>query len=396
MSSNRSSERPPASNGSTRVFEDSEAVRTAVPLMIGLMGPSGGGKTKSALRVATGIQRVSPGDIAVIDTESRRALHYAPKRGERAQPPKTFSFRHIPFGAPFGPLDYLAAIEYAISKGARTIIVDSMSHEHEGPGGVLEMHAEETKRLARLWKCSEDAAQMTAWGPPKSQRRRLLNSILQQECNFIFCFRAKEKLKIVKGEKPQPRGFMPIAGDEFVYEMVVCALLMPGAGGVPTWQSKAIGERMMIKLPDAYRALLLGQTGPLSEDIGEQLAIWAGGGDATLAREAPDPDDYVIPEGYARKLTGRRLGQLTPDNLQFLINDPKCPAPIKMAAERAFDARTSASATATDDDDDGGPPDFDPDTGEVNAGTDDESSDESDGEPADQSNEAPEGESRVE
>src|SRR6266849_4599710 len=76
-----------------RKFEDRPAVREATPLLIGLVGPSNSGKTFSALRLATGIQRVSGGDIWGIDTESRRMLHYADK----------FKFRHVPFGAPFGP-----------------------------------------------------------------------------------------------------------------------------------------------------------------------------------------------------------------------------------------------------------------------------------------------------
>lgn len=250
-----------------RTFEDKPAVRESVPLLIGLMGPSGGGKTYSALRLATGIQRVTGGDVYHIDTEARRALHYADK----------FKFRHLEFGAPFGSLDYLAAIEHCVSKGAKTIIVDSMSHEHEGPGGLLEQHAAETTRLAARWKCSENAAQMSAWGPCKADRRTMINRILQLRCNFVFCFRAKEKLKIVKGQEPKPMGYMAIAGEEFVYEMTMCALLMPGANGVPTWQSQEAGEAAMIKIPAQFRDLLLGAKGALSEDIGQELATWAAG-----------------------------------------------------------------------------------------------------------------------
>lgn len=254
----------------TRVFEDSEAKRSSVPLMVGLVGPSGGGKTYSALRLATGIQRVVGGDIYMVDTEARRGLHYA----------NHFKFRHVPFGAPFAPLDYLAAVEHCSKKGAKVVIVDSMSHEHEGPGGVLEMHAEETKRLAKLWKTSEYAAQMSAWGPPKAERRRMINSLLQLPVSAIFCFRAKEKLKIVKGKDPAPMGFMPIAGEEFVYEMTVNCLLLPKAGGIPTWHSDEIGERATMKLPEQFRNIFA-ENAPLSEDIGESLAKWAAGGPAT-------------------------------------------------------------------------------------------------------------------
>ena len=252
---------------SARTFTDKPAVRDKVPLLIGLAGPSGGGKTYSALRLATGMQRISGGDIYVIDTESKRACHYADK----------FKFRHVEFNAPFGPLDYLAAIDYAHKKGAGVIVVDSMSHEHEGQGGVLEMHQAEVDRMAKGdWQKAE-RVKMLAWAKPKQERRRLINSLLQIQANFIFCFRAKEKIKIVKGKEPDKLGFMPIAGEEFVFEMTTCGLLLPNAGGVPTWLSEELGERMMIKLPEQFREKLLNYKLPLDEHLGEFMARWAAG-----------------------------------------------------------------------------------------------------------------------
>lgn len=260
----------------TTRFQDTDATRTAVPLMLGIVGPSFSGKTVSALRLATGIQRVTGGDIHMIDTESRRGLHYAPRTGEAVDIRQhTFKFRHVPFAAPFGPLDYLAAIEHCHKRGASVIIVDSTSHEHEGPGGVLEQHDAEARRLAALWKVSEYVTQIPAWAPVKSARRRMINSILQLPVSVIFCFRAKEKIKIQKGKDPENLGWMAIAGEELVFEMTACALLPPGAAGVPRWQSKLEGEQSTIKLP-AKLAPLFGD-GPLSEDIGESLARWASG-----------------------------------------------------------------------------------------------------------------------
>lgn len=262
-----------------RTFEDAPAARTSVPLMVGLMGPSGGGKTFSALRLATGFQRVTGGDIFFIDTEARRALHYAER----------FKFRHVVFGSPFGPLDYLQAIQHCVAKGAKTIVVDSMSHEHEGPGGVLEMHEEEVQRLG-----GEQKHNFPAWAKPKAERRRLINSILQQPCNFIFCFRAKEKVK-PKGRELIEQGFMPIAGEEFVYEMTLNALLLPNAGGVPTWRSDYIGEKQMIKLPEQFRQQLFSAEKPLSEETGEMLARWAAGGEAsTAANQVGGPVNGVL------------------------------------------------------------------------------------------------------
>lgn len=258
----------------SRIFETKPATRERVPLLIGIMGPSGGGKTYSALRLATGIQQVAGGEIHVIDTEARRALHYAER----------FTFKHTAFAPPFAPLDYLAAIEHCLKQGAGTIIVDSMSHEHEGPGGVLEMHDQLQADLAKKWKTSLDATNMAAWKEPKAQRRRLINSILQMPCNFIFCFRAKEKVKVATkaerangGEAIKALGYMPIAGEEFVFEMAMNCLLLPNANGVPTLRSEEPGERAMIKTPEQFRSLV-SDSQPLSEELGMKLATWSAGG----------------------------------------------------------------------------------------------------------------------
>lgn len=249
----------------TRVFTDTPAVRHATPLLFGVYGPSGAGKTFSALRLATGIQRVCGGEIFGIDTESNRMLQYA----------EHFKFRHVPFGAPFSPLDYKAVIEYCVAKGAKTIIVDSMSHEHEGPGGVLEEHDQEVERLMASWRCTEEKANIPAWGRPKRKRQTFINAVLQMNCNFIFCFRAKDKVKLGGGKVVQ-LGFMPIAGEEFVYEMSATALLLPGAKGVPTWNSNEIGEKLMIKLPNQFEDLFR-EARQLDEKTGEVMAQWAAG-----------------------------------------------------------------------------------------------------------------------
>jgi len=250
-------------------FELRPAVREQVPILVGLCGPSGSGKTYSALRIAKGMQSLTGGDIAVIDTEARRALHYADQ----------FQFLHVDFRAPFGSLDYLEAIQYAHGKGARNIVVDSASHEHEGPGGLLESHEAELERLAGSDHARRERVKMLAWQRPKAARRRLLNTLLQLDGNFIFCFRAKEKLKMQPGKEPLHLGWMPIAGEEWVFEMVLNILLYPASGGVPTWRTNEPGERQMMKLPAQFRALFE-LARPLDEEHGRALAEWARGGAA--------------------------------------------------------------------------------------------------------------------
>lgn len=278
-----------------RQFEIAPAVRRTVGLLIGLVGPSSSGKTYSALRLATGIQRVAGGDIDVIDSENGRALYYADK----------FKFNHLRFGAPFSPDDYLEAIRFCARRGSKTIMVDSMSHEHEGPGGVLEWHERETERLAAAWKVSKDKAQMAAWNPPKQARRRLINEVLQLNVNLILTFRAKEKIKIVAGKDPKPLGWQPICGDEFMYEMVLQALLLPGSEGRPTWTSELESERAIMKLPTQFVPMFESRKGQqLDEDLGAQLATWAAGG----AKGNPEIDAMVAE--YAKAVNAAELTAL--------------------------------------------------------------------------------------
>jgi len=278
----------------TRTFEDKIAVREKTPLLIGLVSPSGAGKTYSALRLATGIQRVSPGEIFGIDTEARRMLHYADK----------FKFRHVPFGQPFAPADYMAAIEYCISKGAKTIVVDSMSHEHEGPGGVLEWHEAVLDKMAGTDFKKRDKMQMAAWAKPKAARRKLINFVLQQSVNFIFCFRAKEKIKMKKGQEPEARGFGAISGSEWIFEMQLKCLLLPGSDGVPTWRSDMPGEQQIIKLPEQFRPMF--SSGPqLTEDVGERLAAWAAGAEAPKPMTADELLDAYVKCGNDSATFGR-------------------------------------------------------------------------------------------
>lgn len=296
-----------------RQFEDKPAVRAAVPLLFGIAGASGCGKTYSALRLATGMQRVTGGDIFYLDTESRRALWYA----------DLFKFRHVDFQAPYSPLDYLRAIEHCQKQGAKIIVSDSMSHEHEGPGGVLEWHEAELERMG-----GGDKNNMRAWVKPKQARRRLLNSIVQLGVNAIFCFRAKDKIEMPKqgsGKKEFAQlGWVPIAGPEFVFEMTAQALQYPNSDGVPTWDPTLPGEKMMVKLPAQFRDLFLKQEKgkPLREEAGEAMARWAAG-------DTAKPEDAAAPT--AEELT----------NLLFDIEETEPLATLKsLAAEQRLRAWT--------------------------------------------------------
>jgi ABC-type dipeptide/oligopeptide/nickel transport system ATPase subunit len=266
-----------------RVFEDTPAVRGRVPIMLGMVGPSSSGKTYSSLRVATGIQKVTGGDIYVIDTEANRAKHYA----------DMFNFRHVPFAAPFNSLDYLAAIEHCYNKGAKIIIVDSTSHEHEGQGGHLESHEMELKRLSQGDAAKAERVNFLAWVKPKMDRRKLINSILQMNANFIFCFRAKEKIKLTTGKPPKELGWQPIGGEEWIYEMTINFMLPPNSKGTPAWSSEHTAEQAIMKLPKQFEYLFT-EPKSLDEGIGEALAKWAQGDSKPQQKPAGDLGEKAL------------------------------------------------------------------------------------------------------
>lgn len=250
------------------------AVREETSVLLGLAGPSGSGKTLSALRAARGLAGGDDTKIFAIDTEQGRMLHYACAGNEKPGPFK-FRFNHLRMEAPFSPEAYASAIMAARAAGAKVIIVDSMSHEHEGAGGILEQHEQQLEKMAGQDWAKRERMKFTAWIVPKAAHNKLVNSILQQPCHMIFCFRAKDKLVLVKNEKgkiePTKAGWTAICSDRFEYEMTTLLMLPPNAKGVPDLNAE------QTKLQEQHRSFFpVGQ--PITEKAGELLAAWAKGG----------------------------------------------------------------------------------------------------------------------
>jgi hypothetical protein len=107
------------------IMEIKPAIRKQQPIRLALYGPSGSGKTYSALLLALGLcgnwQK-----IVVIDTEEESASLYA----------DLGPFNIIPLSKPFHPSKFYEAIDLAEDSGMEVIIVDSLSPEWSGEGGV--------------------------------------------------------------------------------------------------------------------------------------------------------------------------------------------------------------------------------------------------------------------
>ena len=277
-------------NAPARIFEVKQAVQGDDPLLIAMIGPPGGGKTYSALRLATGMKQVRGGDIVVIDTEGGRSKKYASE----------FAFLHVQFDPPYRPTDFLAAINQQVARKAAAIIIDSASDEHEGEGGVLDWHDTELDRMAGDDWSKRERMTQAAWIKPKRDRIALTTGLLRISVPLIFCFRAREKTKQVANDRgkmvPTNIGYMPIAPSELIHAMDLTCILPPRAEGVPVWKSDKAGEDFIIKLPNYLKPFIEAGT-PLNEQMGAAFARWAQGGSASPAhppaKSTGEADEYV-------------------------------------------------------------------------------------------------------
>ena len=325
----------------TRSWTSEPAVRRAVPVLVGLHGPSGAGKTFSALRVAAGLERISKRPTFVVDTESGRALHYA----------DGFKFVHVPFDPPFDPDSYVEVLRYCHAQGAGQVVVDSISHEWEGEGGVLELHAAELERLSGGDYKKAERFNMIAWNKAKTAHNRLRTLVARSPMHLICCFRAKPKLKMERGKEPVNLGYQPIGGTDILFELMISGLLLPGSKGVPTWRSEVAGEDTTIKIPKQFDQLIAGWTGPLSEDFGEQLGKWAAGGERyqKLASVPPPPAAVLFPRNWSGPSAGKPLESASVEELQELVDSlvekPEWSPDVK---KRALALRQAAAVVLVD------------------------------------------------
>jgi hypothetical protein len=267
-------------------FDFKESLREIepVPCLLGIYGPSGSGKTYSALRLATGMQRITGGDIFVIDSEAKRAKHYL---YDKDLNPKGFHFRHIEITAPFSPKKYLAAIKFCKQQGASIVIIDSMTHEHSGEGGYLQIvdkwlekkyPGDQAKQDANYWRAFNSSG-------ASEERKALNDGILHMGINAIFCYRGNDKQKPAGNGQMQKTGMQPETTSNLIYEMVQCFLLMPGSDGKPIFKPETNAEKLMVKTPEQFRGWFTDGM-QLNEDVGQKIATWASGKKSSPSVEA--------------------------------------------------------------------------------------------------------------
>jgi hypothetical protein len=176
-----------------------QAQRKQAKIKLALQSLSGGGKTYSALLLASGMTEWSK--IAVIDTENSANL-YA----------DLGDYNVLQLSKPFTPERYIKAIEVCEQAGMEVIIIDSASLEWDGSGGILDLHAAMTGNS------------FTNWNKVTPRHNAFVQKIVQSEVHIIATIRTKTDYTLTdKNGKmvPEKIGLKGIQRDGIDYEFTI-------------------------------------------------------------------------------------------------------------------------------------------------------------------------------
>lgn len=194
------------------IIEDPK--RSGVVPLIALYGLTNTGKTWGALTLARGLAGPD-GLIVIAEAENNRASFYTGMFG---------GFKLARIKEPYSSLAFVEAIVAIENAGAKCGIIDGLSPEWNGPGGVLDQASESEQRTGK--------SGLHNWKKPKLLHQQLINRILASPIPWIVCLRAKYltrqgkengKTVIIKDDEPSA-----IQDDEFLFEATCVALMHPG------------------------------------------------------------------------------------------------------------------------------------------------------------------------
>jgi len=178
-----------------------QATRQKAKIRLGLSAVSGGGKTYSAILIAKGLANGDLSKVAIIDTENGSADLYA----------HLGPYNVLTLQAPYTPERYIECIKTCEEAGMNVIIIDSITHEWSGKGGILETHSSMTGNS------------FTNWATLTPRHQKFIDSILQSSCHMITTVRRKQDYDMSKDSngkmKVEKAGLKEETRDGFEYEL---------------------------------------------------------------------------------------------------------------------------------------------------------------------------------
>ena len=201
------------------MFEVTEAEREKEKAVIGFIGCSGSGKTASALIVAYGMMKEAYPElseaeiwlkIGVVDTEHKRSKLYA---NLEIGDIRIGKFRHIDFAPPYTTERYNLAVLTMKKAGAEVIIIDSISHNWMGEGGIVETHGQMSGNSFQNW------------GKLAPETTKLIKTLTQNDVHILTTFRTKTEYVVEPNAEgkmaPRKVGTKPVQKEEMEYEFML-------------------------------------------------------------------------------------------------------------------------------------------------------------------------------
>ncbi|MBX2950999.1 MAG: AAA family ATPase [Leadbetterella sp.] len=175
------------------------AKREQAKIKIGLQGPSGSGKSFSALLLAHGLTNDWT-KIVVIDTENKSSSLYS----------HLGDFNILDLKPPYSPERYIEAINLCVKYGMQAIIIDSISMEWEY---ILDAHSQLTGNS------------YTNWARFTPRHQKFIQAILHADIHIICTLRSKQDYVLTENEKgklaPEKVGMKAIQRDGTDYELTL-------------------------------------------------------------------------------------------------------------------------------------------------------------------------------
>lgn len=179
-----------------------KATRKKAKIRLGLSAVSGGGKTYSSILIAKGLANGDLSKVAIIDTENGSADLYS----------HLGDYNVLTLEAPYSPERYIQAIKECEAAEMDVIIIDSITHEWDGKGGILEISN------------SMSGNSYTNWAKLTPRHQAFIDAILQSKCHVITTVRRKQDYELMDrdGKKvPVKVGLKEVTREGFEYELTL-------------------------------------------------------------------------------------------------------------------------------------------------------------------------------